>query len=210
MTDDVSNDEVYSQLEECLQSKVDKVSEEWAELFDEKPALLQPLKKEAVEKFFAVKLSELDMPSGKIGEALTSIFAIAKYVMLYEEQQEQISEAETALQVLGVTRLYGIEYSFAKDFSSCIRFMKMTESGKYESFIVKYKVLENKNVEWFIGNDALGWKVSNAVLMNLLSRNEGINSVNSTEKYESKSENMNSNATVLTIKGVKITIESNT
>jgi len=162
------NKDFLNGLTEELRSAVEDVITELNKFSKNSEFLpLSNVSEEILEKFL-VKNSLT--PSQEFKNAMTTPFAIAKYLVLLVQQKEAIEKVKNVLDILLAQTK--ISYTIYEDFSNQICFTKELEINSEEKpqcLVLKYRIdQEQDKVVFILPGNSWGWDINNTQLLAIL------------------------------------------
>lgn len=168
-------EELFNQLENDLQNKVIEVIEILKEKSNTSEQIFMFTE---VDNEKAVDLVEEYTKSNVIETAkpmLTNVFAIAKYISLFEEQEKNIKDLDKYL----TSRLDSskVSWNILRNFESNVVFFKTNENGEINNLVAKYTYSNDfESFYFYICSNNCSWKVTTNELKNLLEGNDSTSS----------------------------------
>lgn len=196
--------ELQEMLEKPLQDAITEIQTEILFLMPDKKEIdiTEEIPEDIVNKLF----NKYQLPiMEKYKPVLNNIYSISKYLLLLDEEKELIKEVEKDLNTfLDPTKL---KWTIHADLSNQITFMNIIPINsdiKPQNLIVKYYKVDDI-IQYSIASGKWGWNISKDNLKAILENTYIIPDTNCLTKSSTR---VSTDATILKIKGVKITIES--
>lgn len=190
---------LVEQYGEELASAIADVEKELKDLSGNEFEAMSEVSNELLEKFL---IKNSCNPPLSFKEQMKTPFSIARYLILFVQQKENIKFVKNILEILLAKT--NINYSIYEDFSNQICFSKDPEvnsTEKPQCLVLKYRIdKEAEKVTFVLPGNNWGWDINNSQLLAILTGKYTESKIENTVQKTSK------NDICLTFNGVDILI----